>query len=105
MPTPAPPKRALKFFKTPADMRRWLERNHASRTELWVGFYKRSTGKPSITWPEAVDQLLCFGWIDGLRFSIDDECYAIRTTPRKQRSTWSAVNVRRANELVQAGLM
>ena len=105
MPPVRPSPKDLRFFKTPADLRRWLERNHASKTELWIGFHKRSTGKPSITWPEAVDQLLCFGWIDGVRFSVDLDSYAIRTTPRKPRSIWSAVNIRRARELIRSGLM
>ena len=73
--------------------------------ELWVGFYKKSSGKPSITWPEAVDQALCFGWIDGQRKGIDDVSYTIRFTPRKPRSIWSAVNVKRVGELTAQGLM
>ncbi len=105
MPFSPPPLKDLKFFKTPADLRRWLERNHASRAVLWVGFHKRAAGKPSITWPEAVDQLLCYGWIDGVRVSVDQNSYAIRTTPRKPRSIWSAVNVRRARDLIRTGLM
>lgn len=71
----------IKFFATPAALRKWLEKNHDTVQELWVGFYKKSSGKPSITWPEAVDQLLCFGWIDGVRKSVDDESYSIRVTP------------------------
>ncbi len=71
------------FFPTPAAFRRWLEQHHDTERELWVGLYKKSTGKPSITWPELVDQLLCFGWIDGVRKSLDEESYIIRVTPRK----------------------
>jgi uncharacterized protein YdeI (YjbR/CyaY-like superfamily) len=93
------------FFATPADFRAWLERNHESHSELIVGFHKRGTGRPSITWPEAVDQALCFGWIDGVRRRIDDTCYSIRFTPRKTRSTWSAVNIKRMKELVEEGLV
>jgi uncharacterized protein YdeI (YjbR/CyaY-like superfamily) len=93
------------FFPTRAAFRRWLEQHHGNESELWVGFYKKSSGKPSITWPEAVDQLLCFGWIDGVRKSLDDESYVIRVTPRKPGSIWSAVNVKRAKELVERGLM
>jgi uncharacterized protein YdeI (YjbR/CyaY-like superfamily) len=93
------------FFPTAAAFRRWLHQHHKSERELWVGFYKRSTGKPSITWPEAVDQLLCFGWIDGVRKSLGEESYVIRVTPRKPGSIWSAVNVKRAEELVKLGLM
>ena len=93
------------FFATPAEFRRWLERNHAKAQELWVGFYKKGTGKPSITWPEAVAEALCYGWIDGVRRSIDDDSYRIRFTPRKPNSTWSAVNIRTAQELIAAGRM
>jgi uncharacterized protein YdeI (YjbR/CyaY-like superfamily) len=93
------------FFRTSAAIRRWLERHHDSERELWVGFYKKASGKPSITWPEAVDQLLCFGWIDGVRRSLSEESYVIRVTPRKPGSIWSAVNVKRAKELTKLGLM
>ena len=96
---------AVKFFKSPPDFRKWLAANHASQTELWVGFYKRASGKASITWPQSVDEALCFGWIDGIRKSIDDASYKIRFTPRKQRSTWSAVNIKRVGELSEQGLM
>lgn len=95
----------LRFFKTPGDFRRWLEKNHATAPELWVGFYRKDSGKPSITWPESVDQALCFGWIDGLRKSVDEESYTIRFTPRKPGSVWSAVNMRRARELIEQELM
>lgn len=95
----------LKFFKTPADFRKWFETHHASATELWVGFYKKDSGKKSITWPQSVDEALCFGWIDGLRRGIDEVSYKIRFTPRKQRSTWSAVNIKRVGELSEQGLM
>jgi uncharacterized protein YdeI (YjbR/CyaY-like superfamily) len=93
------------FFKTPSEFRAWLEKNHATKKELLVGFFKKSTGKPSITWPEAVDEALCFGWIDGVRKSIDDSRYTIRFTPRTARSVWSAVNIKRAKELKKQGLM
>jgi uncharacterized protein YdeI (YjbR/CyaY-like superfamily) len=96
---------APKFFATPATFRKWLVGHHDTTRELWVGFYKKATGKPSITWPEAVDQLLCFGWIDGVRKSLDFQSYVIRTTPRKPGSIWSAVNTRRAEELLRLGLM
>jgi uncharacterized protein YdeI (YjbR/CyaY-like superfamily) len=94
-----------KFFPTPADWRAWLEENHASREELWVGFYKRDSGRPSITWPESVDGALCFGWIDGVRKNIDAVSYMIRFTPRKSRSTWSAINIKRVGELKKLELM
>jgi len=93
------------FFPTPSAFRAWLEEHHARTPELLVGFYKRSSGKPSITWPESVDAALCFGWIDGVRKSIDDLSYTIRFTPRKPTSTWSAVNIKRAHELTKLGLM
>jgi uncharacterized protein YdeI (YjbR/CyaY-like superfamily) len=81
------------FFSTPAAFRKWLAANHAKKTELLVGFNKTSSGKPSITWPESVDEALCFGWIDGVRKSLGDEAYTIRFTPRKATSIWSAINV------------
>jgi uncharacterized protein YdeI (YjbR/CyaY-like superfamily) len=90
-----------KFFRTPADFGFWLEKNHATATELWVGFYKKDSGKPSITWPESVDQALCFGWIDGIRKSVDEISYQIRFTPRRRGSIWSAINIKRAKELVR----
>ena len=93
------------FFARSSDFRAWLEDHHDRAKELWVGFYKKGSGKPSITWPEAVDEALCFGWIDGVRKGIDDVSYANRFTPRKPRSTWSAVNIKRARELADLGLM
>ena len=93
------------FFAEPADFRAWLEENHERASELWVGFHKKATGRRSITWPESVDEALCFGWIDGVRRSLGDESYMIRFTPRKPRSTWSAVNIARAKELVAEGRM
>jgi uncharacterized protein YdeI (YjbR/CyaY-like superfamily) len=90
------------FFPTPADFRAWLQAHHRTEQELWVGFHKKSTGRPSLTWPESVDEALCFGWIDGLRKSVDAERYAIRFTPRRKGSIWSAVNTRRMGELIRA---
>ncbi|HLE57199.1 MAG TPA: YdeI/OmpD-associated family protein [Rhodothermia bacterium] len=94
-----------RFFPTPADFRVWLEKNHDKEDVLWVGFYKKATGIPSITWPESVDEALCFGWIDGLRKSHDDVSYRIRFTPRKPTSNWSAKNVARVEELIAEGRM
>lgn len=94
-----------KFFKSSSDLRKWFEAHHGSEPELWVGFYKKDSGKASITWPQSVDEALCFGWIDGIRKGIDDGSYKIRFTPRNSRSTWSAVNIKRAGELVDQGLM
>jgi len=93
------------FFPSPAAWRAWLEEHHAKSQELWVGLYKRDSGRPSITWSEAVDGALCFGWIDGVRQSVDAISYKIRFTPRKPRSIWSAINVKRATELSTMGLM
>jgi uncharacterized protein YdeI (YjbR/CyaY-like superfamily) len=93
------------FFATPEKLRKWFEQNHKKTSEFWVGFYKRSSGKPSITWPESVDAALCFGWIDGLRKSIDEVSYMIRFTPRKPKSTWSNINIKRVSQLIELGLM
>jgi uncharacterized protein YdeI (YjbR/CyaY-like superfamily) len=93
MPTP-------RFFRTGGDFNRWLAKHHDSARELWVGFHKKASGEPSITWPESVDEALCFGWIDGVRKSVDDVSYMIRFTPRRPDSTWSQVNVRRARALI-----
>jgi uncharacterized protein YdeI (YjbR/CyaY-like superfamily) len=94
-----------KFFKTPADFRKWLETNHVTASELLVGFYKKDSGRPSITWPESVDQALCFGWIDGIRRNIDEVSYSIRFTPRRRGSVWSSINIKRVAELSKDGLM
>jgi len=93
------------FFATPAAFRKWLEKNHASAAELLVGFHKKGSDKPSMTWPESVDQALCYGWIDGVRRRIDDDSYSIRFTPRKAISNWSAINIARVAELTMLGLM
>src|SRR6476646_7151948 len=93
------------FFAKPSDFRKWLEKNHLKETELLVGFYKVDSGKPSITWPQSVDEALCFGWIDGVRRRIDEESYSIRFTPRKPKSIWSAVNIKKIEELEKAGLL
>ena len=93
------------FFATPADLRAWLERHHADRDELLVGFHKKASRKPSVTWREAVDEALCFGWIDGVRGSLGDQSYTVRFTPRRPRSIWSAVNVGRVAELTKLGRM
>jgi uncharacterized protein YdeI (YjbR/CyaY-like superfamily) len=90
-----------RFFPTPNHFRDWLAKHHAGTEELWVGFYKKGSGRPSITWPESVDEALCVGWIDGLRKSIDEHSYMIRFTPRKPGSTWSQVNTKRAKALIE----
>ena len=93
------------FFAKPAEFRTWLKANHARADELWVGYHKRSTGIPSMTWPESVDQALCYGWIDGIRRTVDADRYANRFTPRRAGSTWSVVNTKRAHELIAIGEM
>jgi uncharacterized protein YdeI (YjbR/CyaY-like superfamily) len=89
------------FFQTQSAFREWLEKYHGQVDELWVGYYKKGSGKPSITWPESVDAALCYGWIDGVRKSIDDVRYTIRFTPRKPGSIWSSVNIKRAQALIE----
>jgi uncharacterized protein YdeI (YjbR/CyaY-like superfamily) len=95
----------LVFFPTHKDLRRWFEKNHKKEKELFVGYYKVSSGKPSVTWSESVDEALCFGWIDGIRRSVDEESYCIRFTPRKPTSNWSAINIKKVQELKKLGLM
>jgi uncharacterized protein YdeI (YjbR/CyaY-like superfamily) len=93
------------FFAKQADFRKWLQKNHKKETELLVGFYKVGSGKPSMSWSESVDEALCFGWIDGVRKSIDKDSYQIRFSQRKSTSIWSAVNIKKMEELTKAGLM
>ncbi len=96
---------AALFFRGPKEFRAWLERRHDERSELWVGYFKKATGEPSMTWPESVDVALCFGWIDGIRKSIDEKRYKIRFTPRRPGSHWSARNLDRIQHLLKAGLV
>ncbi len=93
------------FFKNTSEFRKWLRKNHAKQQELWVGFWKVHTGKPSITWSEAVDVALCFGWIDGIRKSVDADSYTNRFTPRRAGSNWSAINIAKVEALKKQGLM
>lgn len=93
------------FFSNTTELRHWFEKNHLTATELWVGFHKKHTAKPTISWPQSVDEALCYGWIDGIRKSIDENSYKIRFTPRKAKSIWSAVNIKKMETLVQKGLM
>jgi uncharacterized protein YdeI (YjbR/CyaY-like superfamily) len=93
------------YFSTPSAFRSWLGQNHDQLTELYVGFHKKESGLPSISYPEALDQALCFGWIDGVRKSVNATSYMVRFTPRKTKSYWSKVNTKRANELIKLGLM
>jgi uncharacterized protein YdeI (YjbR/CyaY-like superfamily) len=92
-------------FRSPAEFRRWLEKNHATASELQVGYWKKESGRPSLTWPESVDEALCFGWIDGVRRSVDEQSYTIRFTPRKPTSVWSAINIAKVEQLERDGRM
>lgn len=93
------------FFATPADFRAWLAANHTTTDELWVGFYKKASGRPSITWPESVDEALCYGWIDGLAKGVDDEKYVQRFSPRRPKSNWTETNKAIARHLIAEGRM
>jgi len=96
---------ALVFFANSAEFRKWLEENHRTETELIVGYYKVGTKKPSMSWSESVDEAICFGWIDGIRKSIDEESYCNRFTPRNPKSNWSAINIKKVEELIRQGKM
>jgi uncharacterized protein YdeI (YjbR/CyaY-like superfamily) len=93
------------FFESPAELRAWFEANHEAATELWLGYHRKRTGRPSVTWQQVVDQELCFGWIDSVRYSLGDDRSAQRITPRRKGSVWSAVNIKRFEELDQMGLV
>jgi uncharacterized protein YdeI (YjbR/CyaY-like superfamily) len=93
------------FFRNQAAFRRWLEKNHKKETEIIVGFFKKDSGKPNMTWSQSVDEALCFGWIDGVRRSVDSISYCIRFTPRRSTSTWSTVNIKKVEELLKDGRM
>ena len=93
------------FFSTPLEFRSWLEEHHQTGKEVFVGYYKVATGKPTITWSDSVDEALCFGWIDGIRRSIDKESYCNRFTPRNPKSNWSAVNIQKVERLIAQGRM
>ena len=95
----------IRFFASPAAFGRWLETHHAKKTELWLGYHKKETGRPSLTWSESVDEALCWGWIDGIRKSVDALRYTARFTPRRPRSIWSAINIRKVKVLIAAGRM
>jgi uncharacterized protein YdeI (YjbR/CyaY-like superfamily) len=93
------------FFSSPSEFRAWLEDHHETSSELWVGYYKKATGKPTMTWSEAVDEALCFGWIDGKLQRIDEERHRQRFTPRRPNSNWSAINIAKVAELRKQGRM
>jgi len=90
-----------RYFRTPAEFRAWLQEHHDTEDELWVGFYKKGSGTPSITWSEAVDEALCYGWVDSIRKGVDDKRFMNRFTPRKPTSNWSEVNIRRVERLTK----
>ena len=100
-----PPAELVRVFPTRSDFRTWLEANHQSASELWVGYYRKDVGKNAMIYPEAVEEALCFGWIDGITYRIDDEVYATRMTPRRRGSNWSASNIARVAKLRAAGCM
>jgi uncharacterized protein YdeI (YjbR/CyaY-like superfamily) len=93
------------YFNSPAELRKWFEKNHTTADELLVGFHRKSTGKPTLTWPESVAEALCFGWIDGIRRKVDDGRYTIRFTPRRAGSRWSAINIKMMSDLEAEGRM
>jgi uncharacterized protein YdeI (YjbR/CyaY-like superfamily) len=93
------------FFESAAELRQWFEQNHDQAGEAWIGFYNKRSGKTGVTYPEAVDEALCFGWIDGIRKKHNEDSYVNRFTPRRKGSNWSAVNIKRVEELTQAGRM
>lgn len=95
----------LKYFKSSSEFRKWLEKNHSKAAELWVGFYKINSNLKGISYKEAVDQALCFGWIDGIKKKVDELSYTHRFTPRKSKSNWSSTNIKRVGELTKLGLM
>jgi uncharacterized protein YdeI (YjbR/CyaY-like superfamily) len=101
MPTPE----NVIFFETPAELRAWFEANHDTAAELWLGYHRKRTGRLSVTWQDVVDQELCFGWIDSVRYSLGDDRSAQRITPRRKGSVWSAVNIKRFQELDRLGLV
>ena len=95
----------LHFFHTASELGKWFSLNHDRSDELWVGYYKRSTGKETLTWNESVEEALCYGWIDGIRMSVDESSYTIRFTPRRAKSTWSLKNISTAEKLIREGRM
>jgi uncharacterized protein YdeI (YjbR/CyaY-like superfamily) len=103
--SPSPQPRDVRFFATPEELRDWFDANHETADELWLGYYRKSTGQPSVDWSQAVDEALCVGWIDGVRRSVDDTSHVQRFTPRRKGSTWSAINVGKVAALTREGRM
>lgn len=105
MPVLKPDKDKIKYFTTQQSLRKWLEQNHLKADHLWIGFYKKSSGKKTISYDEALTEALCFGWIDGIRQANDEISYTTRFTPRRKGSIWSAVNIGKIKELIQSGIV
>ena len=103
--SPNPQPHDIRFFATPEELRDWFDANHETANELWIGYYRKATGRPSVDWSQAVDEALCVGWIDGVRRSLDESSFVQRFTPRRKGSTWSAVNVAKVAALTEQGRM
>jgi len=103
--SPSPKPHDIRFFATPTELRDWFDANHLTADELWVGYHRKATGRPSVDWSQAVDEALCVGWIDGVRRSLDEARFVQRFTPRRRGSTWSAVNVAKIAALTEQGRM
>lgn len=103
--SPVPTPHDVHYFASPDELRDWFDQHHATAAELWVGYHRKATGVPSVDWPQAVDEALCVGWIDGIRYRIDETRHAQRFTPRRRGSTWSAVNVAKVATLTAQGRM
>ena len=103
--SPSPKPHDVRFFATPGELRDWFDANHETADELWLGYYRKSTGRPSVDWSQAVDEALCVGWIDGVRRSVDETSFVQRFTPRRKGSTWSAINVAKVAALTEEGRM
>lgn len=103
--SPSPQPHDIRYFATPEELRDWFDANHETADELWLAYYRKSTGRPSVDWSQAVDEALCVGWIDGVRRSIDETSFVQRFTPRRKGSTWSAVNVAKVKALTDEGRM
>ena len=103
--SPSPQPHDVRFFATPEELRDWFDANHETADELWIGYYRKATGRPSVDWSQAVDEALCVGWIDGVRYRLDDTSHAQRFTPRRKGSIWSAINVAKVAALTAEGRM